>query len=119
MGTPALVKFGDSVDDVDGAVYVHWDGDMVKETFGDFLNELEANVSDTRFDDAPYLGAKYLVWQAKRHAITFDWNAENSIKEKHYLDFLSVGLCDPNRDYGQQYTYLITCDPEKPTIEEI
>lgn len=103
MSTPALVKFEN-----DGAVYIHWDGypESIIPNFQAFLREVQASVIDTRFEDASYLAAKYVVWQAR-----------NFCDSDNYLDFISLGIANPKNDYGQYYTYVVNCGVGIPTIE--
>lgn len=88
----------------DAIVYSHYgvDGD----TLNEFFNEIETNLSDTRFNDPPYLAAKFVVWLALK-----------SGSGKHPLDFLGVGVYqfDPE-DLSRRY--LVDCRTPRPTFKE-
>lgn len=101
----------------DSMIYRHIDGypEGVLPDLDKFFTELEENVQDTRFNDAPYLASKYLVWQSKQNACTY--NSEFKRIDAHYLDFLSVAPVI--KDYGWiEYKYHIICDTNgRPRIE--
>lgn len=99
-------------------VYRHGDGYPEPPGLGQdlqrFIAEPKANVSDTRFADASYLAAKWVVWDAKRQAEaghgldgTAAWKSKY-YGEYHYLNFLSVGIMDA--DPGDiDYRYKVVC----------
>ena len=103
-------KHGDHISSI---VYRHWDGypsgagtDLYR-----FFADIETATADTRFSDASYLAAKYVVWLSKKFA------------EKNDYDFLGVGvvLQDPGDieyryeiDCGHAGTYL---EPKRPAVK--
>lgn len=101
-------------------VYRHGDGypDGLGADLQAFFKEVRENVKDLRFDDPSYLAAKWIVWDAKQHAIHYDWSSKagNEPKETpaHFLDFLSVGvvMTDPG---DIEYRYHVICDGT-PTV---
>jgi len=82
-------------------VYVHYDGypeNRIPE-LQDFFSEVKSRLRDTRFSDASYLAAKYVVWYSQ-------------IREKTDLpvglDFLGIGLAV--QDAGDaEYIYTVDC----------
>ena len=81
-------------------VYLHWGGVTREECEGtllEFLLEL-ARCPDPRADDASYLAAKFVAWQAEHHR-----SASGAV-----MDFLSVGLM-PDRMEGADYGAVICC----------
>jgi hypothetical protein len=63
-----------------------------------FFADVEAQTSDTRFGDASYLAAKFVVWQAGQYA-----------RPGKPLDFLSLGIL--GKDPGDiEYTYAVECE---------
>lgn len=87
MSTPALIKF-----ETDGAVYLHYDGypEDIYSMWDNFVREMSDNTGDTRLDDAPYLAARFVAWYTGGNFTT-----------------LGIGICHPDVDYGQCYTYKI------------
>jgi|GEM_PF-3708980 hypothetical protein len=77
-----------------------------------FVADIRANVKDNRFNDAAYLAAKWVVWDANNHRrIMAD---AGLAKADHICNFLSVGILD--RDAGGiEYRYKVVCDGT-PTI---
>lgn len=69
-----------------------------------FIADVKAQTSDTRFNDAAYLAAKWVVWDARNMGSD----------DKKPMSFLSVGIVDA--DPGDiEYRYTVVCDG-KPTI---
>jgi len=101
-GYPGVVNYG-------GEVEYGILSDLLK-----FFRELKANVGDARFAHAQYLGAKFLVWQAKQYAVNHEYNADKGewgTTPKHYLDFLSVAPA--MEDHGDiEYVYEVDCDKQ-------
>ncbi len=100
MSTRATIHFLlDGSDESRAVIYRHGDGDGLGAELSLFLDELQANLSDTRFNDPSYLAAKWVVWDASRHHLP------NAL---HLCDFLSVGvvLTDPP---DIAYRYLVIC----------
>ena len=69
-----------------------------------FFVAVEHDTKDTRFDDAEYLAAKYVAWQAaQNHQGRLACHPEGGP-----LDFLSVGIC--LEDHGDiEYRYSVIC----------
>ena len=91
MSTRATIHFHYEGDTKPTAIiYRHGDGypDGLGKDLDQFVKELKENVEDNRLNDAAYLAAKWVVWDARQMA-----NIGHSLdKEKHYLNFLSVGM---------------------------
>ena len=84
-------------------VYRHLDGypsrtgkDLLK-----FFKEVRDNVTDTRFDDASYLAAKWCVYLGRKFAT-------NHTSPTHYLDFVSVGILQADPP-NIEYRYIVDC----------
>jgi hypothetical protein len=81
-----------------------------------FFRLLKAEVPDSRFGDAHYLSAKFLVWQSQeltQYARIYNPykgpKDEDGYGPTHYLQFLSV--CPMMRDAGDaEYIYDVNCD---------
>ena len=110
MATRGVYHFYNDIDELNeekpvASIYRHWDnyleggGVVLKE----FLETLRDTDMDSRFRDAPYLSAKFVVFLAQTFA--GNWN-ENP------LDFLSVGVVKPKSDWGQDYDYHIVCETQ-------
>ena len=103
MSTRATVHFQQNGRD-EAIVYRHYDGypgaNGLESDLKRFFKDVEAQTSDTRFDDPSYLAAKFVVWQAAQYAKT----------EK--LDFLGVGVVleDPG---DIEYRYILACENDK------
>ena len=102
-------------------IYVHDDGypEHMEPELLEFLNEVDNDLKDKRFNDPTYLAAKYLVWKAQKYIeqaneIIRKLKFRNGIS--HPLDFLGVGVC--LKDPGDiEYRYFVDCDNEdKPKI---
>lgn len=110
MATRATIHFK-YVDEEksEAIVYRHWDGypEGMGQDLYRFLEEVKNQCADTRFNDPPYLAAKYVVWQAGEYA-----------KDKTKpLDFLSVGVVQ--EDPGDiEFRYTLHCSGTvKPLVE--
>lgn len=90
MSTPAVIKFSD-----DGAVYVHWDGypENILPDWERFKEAVKRETTDHRFGDPAYLAAKYVVYKAREFG--------------NGLNFLSLGVVNPDGNYGQEHTYVV------------
>jgi hypothetical protein len=123
MGTRTNIRFTHGKT-VCSNIYRHWDGYPGKVENGEqveygvlsdllkFFREVKENVNDTRFGDATYLAAKYLVWQAKQNTVQSQLNFETGEREEtvnHYLDFLSVGPVLKDCDWSE-YFYKVDCE---------
>lgn len=92
-------------------VYKHCDGypDSVMPDLGNFFDEVEKQTQDTRFNDAEYLAAKYLVWKAKCYTDSYQ-------NQANYLAFLGLGVCD--QDHGDiEYIYTVDCSKLDPVTK--
>lgn len=100
-------------DEVEANVYRHSDGypDGVLPDLEKFFEAVEAQTSDTRFNDPTYLAAKFVVWQAGEYARMGAYNyLTGKTGEVKPLDFLSVGVM--TRDAGDgEYIYTVECGP--------
>lgn len=110
MGTRTNIHFMEG-DRMVANVYRHFDGypDGVLPDLETFFKEVKDNVTDTKFGDAEYLAAKYVVWQAKQNASTYDIKKGKRTPNDSYLDFLSLGVCI--EDHGDiEFIYEINSD---------
>jgi len=98
MSTPCTVTFGPD----GGRIYKHWDGypEEMLPLFERFFDTVEAETGDTRFSDAPYLAAKFVVFLAN------EYRHENAAQ----MDFLSVGVIPSEGDFGADFSYRVECD---------
>ena len=92
-------------------MYRHSDG--FPETAGvdvlKFLQKIDKNILDKRFDDPNYLAARFVVFLAQQFNKHYDFNTRKSVKNKSPLDFISVGVVmeDPS---DIEYRYEVNCD---------
>lgn len=98
MATRCIIKFTQD-NHVYARVYRHWDGypdteGGVLADLAKFFEDVEAETKDHRYRDAPYLAAKFVVWQARQ-------NGEG-------LDFTGVGIVGSG-DMGEEYVYTVDC----------
>lgn len=115
MSTRCVINFSDGPTRLVAKVYRHCDGypDGDSGILADlqrFFADVESQTNDTRFDDAAYLAAKYVVWQASRNAYTYNLvNGKMRRVKAKPLDFLSVGIlvADPG---DIEYVYTVDCD---------
>lgn len=109
MSTRCTINFVEGTHHV-AKIYRHSDGypdgpgvlgDMEK-----FFSEVERQTADTRFTDASYLAAKFVVWQAELVARRLERSDLDA--KKHNLVFLGVGILtkDPS---DIEYTYKVDC----------
>ena len=119
MSTRANIHF-EQYGGLQANVYRHSDGYPagLGRDLETFLDDVAANVQDTRFDDAEYLAAKFLVWQAQRYArkLIHAGGGEWTYEPAHPLDFLGVSPCI--EDHGDiEYRYRVRCTgTERPTV---
>ena len=124
MSTRALIHFvwGNSKSP-EAMIYRHSDGypEGLGEDLKRFLDEVEKQTSDTRFNDPSYLAAKWVVFDAEAHCQNSrDFPGVYGIDSEHTggnLCFLGVGvICrDPG---GIEYRYIVRCHANgRPTIE--
>jgi hypothetical protein len=83
-------------------VYRHTDGypdgeSGVMADLARFLDDVEAQTTDTRFADPSYLAAKFVVWQAAQ------WASDGKP-----LEFLGLGVCTGDAGDGA-YVYTVEC----------
>jgi len=112
MSTRAVVNFYNDYNTkprLVAKVYRHSDGypDGLGEDLKKFLKDV-GKLSDTRFGDASYLAAKWVVWDAEQHAVLYNLDMTKTPKANR-LDFLGVGICmtDPG---DIEYSYDVVCD---------
>lgn len=115
MSTRATVHFKDTPKAKPTAiVYRHGDGypTGLGADLKAFFKELADHVGDTRFTDSAYLAAKWVVWDAHRmRSAQEQWSG----KQRHVLDFLSVGIV--NKDPGDtEYRYEVICNSAPPSV---
>lgn len=108
MSTPCIINFAHGKD-IFAKIYRHWDGypDTVKADLQKFFFDVENQTEDTRFNDASYLAAKFVVWQAGQY--------NDSSKN---LDFLGIGIV--MEDNGIDLIYTVDCGKmtknHRPTV---
>lgn len=89
-------------------IYRHYDGspEVVLKDLEQFFSDVEAQThGDTRFDDASYLAAKFIVWQAARYAAI-----DSGFREaKEPLNFLGLGVMHVDAGDGE-YIYELLCE---------
>ena len=85
-------------------VYRHHDGypEAIVPDLDEFFDAVESQTSDTRFGDAPYLAAKFIVWSATRRMTTWDG------RPKNILDFTGIGVAMHDADDGE-YIWEVHC----------
>lgn len=115
MSTRCNIHFNYADGTIAANVYRHSNGypDGVLPDLERFFADVEAQTSDTRFNDASYLAAKFVVWQAAEYA---NWRTSKPGEVKP-LNFLSVGVV--MRDAGDgEYVYEVTesRDGGRPTV---
>jgi len=111
VSTRSTTHFLDYSDVPEAIIYRHADGypsgagaDLLR--FFDEVSELD----DTRFSDASYLAAKYVVFLAREFSVDYDWSATPAkiTPKASRLDFLSVGVV--RTDPGDiEYRYVVDC----------
>lgn len=121
MSTRCVVHF-QSGGKTEAIVYRHSDGypdgeHGVLASLKKFFNEVQAVTTDTRFADAPFLAAKYVVWEAR---LAQDYFLKKG-QSPHRLDFLGVGviMTEPG---DIEYRYKVSCrdgDVPEVTYEEV
>lgn len=115
VSTRASVHFYRWADDKPSAmVYRHSDGypDGLGSDLLRFFEDVERQTRDTRFSDASYLAAKFVVWQARQYARRFDTKRGEFVPhgDARPLDFLGVGVL--TSDPGDiEYRYHVRCGP--------
>ena len=101
MSTRATVHFEYATGEDEAIIYCQWDGypEDLGEDLQSFFAAVQAQTIDTRFYDASYLAAKFVVWKAGQYA-------KNKAKP---LDFLSLGIVKEDPD-DIEYRYLVKCN---------
>jgi len=94
-------------------IYRHGDGypDGLGKDLQAFLDLVKATLKDTRFNDASYLAAKWVVHDAGRMAKyqNYDFNTRTYGPVTNPLQFLSVGIM--MEDPGDiEYSYDVICN---------
>lgn len=106
MSTRATIHFQEKGQDI-AIVYRHGDGYPagLGKDLKSFFKEVSKQTRDTRFGDASYLAAKWIVWDADQ--------IRQGLERTNPLDFLSVGIT--MQDPGDiDYRYLVNCANDKP-----
>lgn len=110
MSTRANIHFNYSNGETAANIYRHADGypDGVLPDLDRFFAAVEAQTEDTRFSDASYLAAKFVVWQAGENATmqAYDFRTGQP-GEVRPLDFLSVGIMSEDASDGD-FVYEVT-----------
>jgi hypothetical protein len=113
MGTRCTINFTEDQKDkrvTVATIYRHWDGDpkTMMEDLAKFFADVEEQCGrDTRFDDASYLAAKYVVWQAGKY--TRD--------PERPLLFLGIGILDAGGTQSDlEWIYDVACDGSRPEV---
>lgn len=114
MGTRCSIRFYDAPQTKPTAtVYRHWDGDpeTMARDLSDFFSEVEKQCDgDNRFDDASYLAAKFIVWQAGKY-----------VRDPgNPLHFLGVGVLGAEEPTDLSHAYGVRCDMRtaRPRVAE-
>lgn len=126
MSTRAVVRFVNVYDDHEyeaAMVYRHSDGypSGMLPTLRTFFNEVKRQTKDTRFDDASYLAAKFVVYLSRIFAHKYEWpdgvfKGEPRYTASNPLDFLSVGIVKEIPG-DVEYVYTVACGRgEEPTV---
>jgi hypothetical protein len=72
MGDRGMIHFKE-FDRVEAAIYTHYYGSEVSKVMIKFFQANEAAGSDTRYDDAPYLAARFLTHVMKDDPYGLGW----------------------------------------------
>jgi hypothetical protein len=72
MGDRGVIKFKE-YGQVEAAVYTHWSGSEADKVLIEFFQANEAAGSDTRYDDAPYLAARFVAHVMKDDPYGLGW----------------------------------------------
>ena len=106
MSTRCNIRFMHG-DKVHANIYRHTDGypQSIIPDLRRFFADVLAQTADTRFSDASYLAAKYVVWQAHEFTRPYEWEKH----ERNMLDFISLGVVMNNAMDGE-YIYELDCD---------
>jgi hypothetical protein len=107
MSTRCCIEFVEG-EHVSATIYRHSDGypdgpggvpaDLLR-----FLMELKEGVTDNRMNDACYLSAKFVVWQARQFTSA-------PYASGHYMDFLSLGISASHESHGDlAFVYRVSC----------
>jgi hypothetical protein len=113
MSTRCSVHFTDEGSDrVQANVYRHYDGDpeTAQADLAQFFRDVQAQTPDTRFSDASYLAAKYVVWQAGQ-AGRYAWQAGQYARVPGELEFTGVGV-QVNDPLDIDYVHTVECRAE-------
>ena len=109
MSTRCMIHFTeDGVVEVN--IYRHFDGypDSKNGVLADlkkFFKDVKSQTDDTRFDDASYLAAKFVVWQAHQNIQPYTHDEQ----PKEMLDFLGLGIA--KEDHADvEYIYTVECN---------
>ena len=122
MGERTVVRFvsGPAEAAADGCVYIHWGGtaDTMEVLFEEFFDRNEHDnerSKDFRYDDSPYLAARFIVHLGVRQY-------DEDLEGHPVLDMTGVGVVpDDPLDFAAQgfWLYTVVCGPGKskrPTV---
>ena len=112
MSTRCNIHFNYSDGTVAANIYRHCDGypDGVLPDLARFFQDVQDQTDDTRFNDPPYLAAKFVVWQAAKNAESqaFDYRTGKIDPSKiRPLNFISLGVVSQDAGDGE-YVYEVT-----------
>lgn len=106
MSSPCAIHFQDPRHEA--VVYRHLGGypeALIPDLEAFFDAVLDQAPDGTRFGDAPYLAARFIVWQSRRDA---------DKPNRRPLDFVGVGVGDA---HDVDYRYTVRCNGRRPVIE--
>lgn len=98
-------------------IYRHPDGypSSMLPDLKQFFEDVKAQTKDTRFTDANYLAAKWVVWLAKLFTQDYDFTTRDPVRRDHFkerpLDFISVGVVMENPG-DIEYEYFVDCEKQ-------
>ena len=106
--------------DKEAAIYINGDGYPddkfgVHQTFARFFTENEKQTKGTdygtRFEDASYLAARYIVWQSIENRLDYARHPNDGWPTDRPLGFISLGIVPIDRENSDiDYIYTIDCD---------
>jgi hypothetical protein len=78
-----------------------------------FFADVKVQTEDTRFTDANYLAAKWVVWLAQMFCRDYNFTDMGAEPSNHFkerpLDFISVGVVMENPG-DIEYEYFVNCE---------
>lgn len=120
MGARLVVTFCDENKKQVAHIYDHWSADNkkdAKDVMEAFFDEVGKQCTDTRFTDASYLAAKFLVWRAIGYAATEQKYSKTPTEAKP-LNFLSLGIVSSEQAMWAECLVRVMCtvDGARPTL---